>query len=285
MAAPAKKEKVKFWQAQDIGGVDLLKATYFTHAFSRHVHNGYAIGIIERGAEIFYYRGATHVAPAGSIVVVNPDEVHTGQAVATEEGWSYRMLYPETELVQKAAKSIFEHWQGTPNFTNPVIWDEALVPFIRRLHITLEQSASALERETAFVSTLAQLIVRHAKGWAEPRHLIGSTRAIKWTREYIEAHFDENIALEQLADIANLSPYHFTRTFKQVIGLPPHAYLNHIRVERAKALLSKGLSIAQIAAETGFVDQSHLTRRFKRVVGVTPGQYAFNSKNVQDDFA
>lgn len=285
MAAPTKKEKVKFWQAQDIGGVDLLRATYFTHAFSRHVHNGYAIGIIERGAETFYYRGATHVAPAGSVVVINPDEIHTGQAVVTEEGWSYRMLYPETALVQKAASSAFERWQGVPNFTNPVIWDETLVPLIRRLHVTLETSASALERETAFVTTLAQLIARHAKGWVEPRHLAASIRAINWSREYLEAHFDQNISLEQLADIANLSPYHFTRTFKEVVGLPPHAYLNHIRIERAKTLLTQGCPIAQIAAETGFVDQSHLTRRFKRIVGVTPGQYAINSKNVQDDFA
>ncbi|HRV91723.1 MAG TPA: AraC family transcriptional regulator [Anaerolineae bacterium] len=285
MAIPLHQEKVKFWQAQDIGGVDLLRATYFTHTFSRHVHNGYAIGIIERGAETFYYRGATHVAPAGSVVVINPDEVHTGQAVVTEEGWSYRMLYPETELVTQAAGSAFEHWQGIPNFINPVIWDESLVPLIRRLHVMLETSASALERETVFIATLAQLIARHATGRVEPRALDGSTRSINWAREYLEAHFDENVSLDQLAHIANLSPYHFTRTFSQVIGLPPHAYLNHIRVERAKTLLAQGYPIAHIAAETGFVDQSHFTRRFKRIVGVTPGQYALNSKNVQDDLA
>lgn len=285
MATSLHQEKVKFWQAQDIGAVDLLRATYFTHSFARHVHNGYAIGIIERGAETFYYRGATHVAPAGSVVVINPDEVHTGQAVVTEEGWSYRMLYPGTELVRQAAESAFERWQGIPNFTNPVIWDETLMPLIRRLHVLLETSASALERETAFIATLAHLISRHATGRVEPRHLDGSTRAINWAREYLEAHFDENISLEQLASIANLSSYHFTRTFSQVVGLPPHAYLNHIRVERAKTLLIDGFSLAHIAAETGFVDQSHFTRRFKRIVGVTPGQYALNSKNVQDDLA
>lgn len=278
MPKPARKEKVKFWQAQDIGHVDLLRATYFTHTFSRHVHNGYAMGIIERGAESFYYRGAIHVAPAGSIVVVNPDEIHTGQAV-TEEGWSYRMLYPKPELVRQAAEAAFENWQGIPNFTNPIIWDDTLLGLIRSLHVTLETSASAIERETAFVSTLTQLIARHASGPIAPRQFEGSLRAINWSREYLEAHFDENISLEKLANIANLSPYHFTRTFRQVVGLPPHAYLNHIRVERAKTLLTQGLPIAQIAAATGFVDQSHLTRRFKRIVGVTPGQYIVRNES------
>lgn len=100
------QEHVKFWQAPDLGKLDLLRATYFTHTFSRHSHNGYALGIIEHGAETFYYRGATHTAPAGSIVIINPGEVHTGQATNGTTGWKYRMLYPETALLQRAAQEV-----------------------------------------------------------------------------------------------------------------------------------------------------------------------------------
>ena len=63
------------------------------------------------------------------------------------------------------------------------------------------------------------------------------------------------------------------RVFRKVLGLPPHAYLVQVRITQAKKLLASGMAIAEVAAETGFSDQSHLHRHFKRIVGVTPGQY------------
>src|SRR5262249_29384347 len=78
-----------------------------------------------------------------------------------------------------------------------------------------------------------------------------------------------------LAAVAYLSPYHFARQFKAATGLPPHRYVIARRVERAQQLLQDGgdLSLAEIAARTGFSDQSQLARHFKRLVGVTPGQF------------
>jgi AraC-like DNA-binding protein len=73
--------------------------------------------------------------------------------------------------------------------------------------------------------------------------------------------------------VANLSPFYLLRTFRDRIGLPPHGYLNQVRLIRAKKLLSQGCQISQVAHEIGFADQSHLTRQFKRMFGVTPGQY------------
>ena len=91
-------ERAKFWLDRQLGDMELLDATYVTHSFSRHVHEGFAIGVIEEGAECFYYRGAEHVAPAGSIVVIEPGEIHTGHAVR-ETGWTYRTLYPDAALL------------------------------------------------------------------------------------------------------------------------------------------------------------------------------------------
>ncbi|MBI1877856.1 MAG: helix-turn-helix transcriptional regulator, partial [Chloroflexi bacterium] len=85
--------------------------------------------------------------------------------------------------------------------------------------------------------------------------------------------------------ISNLSPFHLLRAFRAELGLPPHAYLTQIRIERAKALLAQGWPVAQVAFETGFADQSHLTKRFKGIVGVAPGQYLLHSKKVQDKSA
>lgn len=266
-------EQTKFWLAEDVSNLELLRATYITHAFSRHVHEGFAIGVIEKGAETFYYRGETHVAPAGSIVVINPGEVHTGQAV-DETGWTYRMLYPEAGLLQQAASEAAGRPRTIPYFSRPVIQDAFLARLIRGLHISLEQPASALQRQSHFLTTLVQLIIRHADDRPLLPPVTGEHPAIKRVRAYLEAHYTENVSLPQLARIAGLSMFHLTRLFRQAVGLPPHAYLNQIRVFQAKKRLALGQPIAQVAFETGFADQSHLTRHFKRIVGVTPGQYS-----------
>ncbi len=99
--------------------------------------------------------------------------------------------------------------------------------------------------------------------------------ALLAVEEYIYAHLDQNIALADLADVAQLSEFHFARLFKQATGLPPHQFVIHQRVEQAKRLIAAGrLSLAQIAIDVGFSDQSQLNRHFKRLVGVTPRRFA-----------
>ena len=89
--------------------------------------------------------------------------------------------------------------------------------------------------------------------------------------EYVDAYLDQDLALAELAAIAQLSPNYFTRLFKQSTGFTPHQYVIQQRVQRAKRLLHEGkLAIADIAIEVGFAHQSHLNRHFKRWVGVTP---------------
>lgn len=91
--------------------------------------------------------------------------------------------------------------------------------------------------------------------------------------EYINNHLHQDLKLDEIAAIAQISPYHFLRLFKQSMGITPHQYILQCRLHRAKHLLqSSDLSITEIAIQTGFCDQSHLTRHFKRTTGVTPKQ-------------
>lgn len=92
-------------------------------------------------------------------------------------------------------------------------------------------------------------------------------------------HFAESLSLEDLSRVALLSPFYLQRLFLKNTGVSPHEYLIESRIERARGLLLEGRSIASVAADTGFVDQSHFTRSFKRVVGIAPGRYIqLNSK-------
>ena len=102
------------------------------------------------------------------------------------------------------------------------------------------------------------------------------------TREFLEANFEQNVSLADLTNLVGLSSYHLLRVFRSEVGLPPHAYLEQIRINYAKQLLRSGMPIVEVAVNTGFVDQSHFTRHFKRHVGITPGLYQVSSKNIQD---
>lgn len=274
-------EQAKLWRAPELGNLELLRASYRTHSFARHTHDEFMIGVIEQGACKFYYRGAMHAAPAGTIVVIHPGEVHDGAGGAVN-GLTYRALYPDGALLQRAAADLVGKERGIPYFCGPAIQDEALSRRLRSLHVLLEESASPLERESGFLLTFTDLIARHAERPLEASALGQEHQAVRQVRDYLEAHPAEQVTLAHLAGIARLSPYHLVRVFRAALGLPPHAYLTQVRVRQAKKLLLLGLPLSQVALETGFVDQSHLTRRFKRLVGVTPGQYQHERKNVQD---
>lgn len=275
------QETAKFWRDPALENLEMLRATYVTHTFSRHTHEGYAIGVIERGIEEFTYQRATHQAPCGSIVVIHPGEVHTGHA-ANPQGWTYRMLYPGVSLMQKAAGEFTKRSLEIPYFPNPVIHDRQLAAQLRQLHFAFEQSASILERESLFLWFFAQLIARYADVRPHFSTIGDEVGIVEQIQDYLRANYMHSISLEQLAQIADLKPLRLLRLFRKHVGLPPHVYLVQTRVMNAKALLRLGIAIAQVAVDTGFNDQSHLNRHFKRQVGVTPKQYANGCKNIQD---
>jgi AraC-like DNA-binding protein len=261
------------------GDLRLLRATYVTQAFPRHFHEDFPLGVIERGALGFYYRGENVIAPEGSINLANPGEAHTGHAVV-EAGWTYRMFYFDTEVLQNIMEGITGKSGRLPFFRQGVLNDPELAEQIFRIHLALDgSSVSRLEEEIMILDMLTQLILRHEDDQPALYRAVPDHGAVKRVREYINEHYSENISLERLARIASLSPFHLVRIFRRETGLPPHAYLNQIRINLAKILLSKGKDIADVAFEVGFSDQSHLHKHFRHIVGITPGQYR---KNVQD---
>jgi len=92
--------------------------------------------------------------------------------------------------------------------------------------------------------------------------------------DFVDANLDQPLTIEELADVADLSAYHFARMFRKTVGEAPHQFVLRRRIERAMHMLRDGNApVAEIALETGFSSQAHLTTRFSRFTGLTPAKY------------
>jgi AraC family transcriptional regulator len=158
-------------------------------------------------------------------------------------------------------------------FDSPVLRQTGL-----KLEALIESSPSASQLYAeAVTSVLAYELLRINSGATlyEPPVRGGlAARQQRLVAEYIEEHVGKQISLAELAELAQLSIYHFARAFKHSFGLPPHRYHTSRRIERARALLAKpNLSVTEIALDLGFSDASSFTATFHKLVGRTPTDY------------
>lgn len=273
------QERTRFWRASALGDVEVLHARYIRQRFAPHVHSGYVFTVIEQGAQRFHHRGGEHLAAVGSMVLINPDEVHTGSR-AHESGWRYRGFYPEVEAVTAVLDELYEGRRGRPavigtalpSFKVSVLQDAAVAAAFMQVHHLLESGAAALQLQSVWREALLLLFGRHARVPA-PGEPGNEPRAVAWVKEMLRGTLDRPPSLETLAQAVGLSPFHLLRVFRRATGLPPHAWFRQLRLEQARGLLKTGLAPAAVAAQLGFADQSHLTRQFKQAFGVGPAQY------------
>lgn len=264
-------ERTRFWTSRELHGLELLHAHYIEQRFTPHVHEGFVVTVIERGAQSFRHRGSDHLAPVGSMVLINPDELHTGSK-AHEQGWHYRGFYPDNRQVVGVMAELELDSGGLPSFADSVLHDPQLHRMFAGLHRLLDSRASALQQQTAWREAVLLLFQRHAH--IPPAPLPGrEPQAVARAKELLSSQLAEPPSLEALAQAVNLSAFHFARVFRRATGLPPHAWLMQRRLEQARALLKNGCAPLSVAMQLGFADQSHLSRQFKQTYGVGPGAY------------
>ena len=96
--------------------------------------------------------------------------------------------------------------------------------------------------------------------------------------DYIHDHLEFGLSLDEMAGIANMSKYHFAKSFRQVMGIAPHQYVVKLRVEKARRLLAAGsLSVEEVANRVGYADAAHFSEQFRKIVGLGPNRYRQDS--------
>lgn len=273
--------QLNFWRLPQLDNLELLHAARVTHDYPRHMHEEYSLAAILQGTEITNCRGGDHTARPGDLLLINAEEVHSNQSVGSE----YRLIKVRVKTFQRLAHDLGEPALTAPYFPELVVNDPLLFRRLLSLHLKLEQSISALEQESAFLSTMSLVLTRTNKDYRARR--AGTKEGsedvyVRRVRDYLRSHYAENVSLTQLSSLTNLSSYYLLRVFHNRAGFPPHEYQTQVRIAHARKLIRNGTPLSQAALETGFFDQSHLTRNFKRIVGVTPRQY-FDGKPHNDN--
>lgn len=276
-SATTSPEKAIYRVSSELGGIEMLDAKYHYQNFSRHSHEGFTFGVIENGAQEFYRTGANHVAPQGSIIIVNADEVHTGHS-ATEGGWSYQAMYPLPEQLERIARelnpSLTAKGSVIPYFAQPVVYDLQLANQFRLVFDSFKTSDNRLLKETLLYAVLTRIMSKYGKLAYSSAPVIKAQRQLKLVKEFIDDFPSADVSLQELANLAALSPFYLVRSFQKAYGFAPHSYQIQARLRLAKKLLKQGGKISEVAQQAGFHDQSHLHRHFKRAMGVTPGEFA-----------
>ena len=102
---------------------------------------------------------------------------------------------------------------------------------------------------------------------------------------FIDNNYSFDVDLNNIADEALFSKFHFIRLFKKIYGKTPHQYLIDVRIEKAKQLLQKGISISEVGYSIGFDSISSFTGLFKKMTGLTPSAWQFQQQKIKEDIS
>lgn len=270
----AEDEQVRLLAPKDLPGLELWFVHHSFRPVERLFLETYALAVGLVGQARISYRGA-HTRVRGPLFQVH----QAGEVLSShplEGRYTFVSLLIQPELMATLAEPVAGA-AHTPYFPALIPEHAPLNRQLARLAVTLaarvEGAATPLERQGALAELVRLLVTTSAeKGLSErPQH--PERGAVRAAKAYLLEHVHEDVGFLELAEVAQLSPYHLIRVFKGEVGVTPASFQLQARVQRAKALLLRGERVAQVALALGFADQAHFTRVFKRYLGVTPGRF------------
>ncbi|MEH6368023.1 MAG: AraC family transcriptional regulator, partial [Pseudomonas marincola] len=254
-------------------GIETIRAHFEGHAYDPHWHDSYLVGFTEQGVQRFHCGRQRYDSVPGKVILLEPGEIHDGEA-PTPDGFTYSMLYLDPQWLERELRALFDDapQDCVPSMSMTVGPSPELIFAIASTFQTLHQQELRIVRQTATDYLLTQLSSQmqwRQRRQADPRIPLVAQRA----RDYLHAHLEQDVSLDELAAVAGVDRFRLTRAFKAAFGLAPHAYLVQLRLAQARRRLAAGETPAQVAVTLGFSDQSHLGRWFRRAYGLTPAGY------------
>lgn len=152
----------------------------------------------------------------------------------------------------------------------------AIVASLRKRNVFRERDVSLTlpmgDGKTLVVSVRTENARMEHLSAATPRGL--DARQLRLVMDTIHEKLGESLTVSLLSSVAGLSCTRFSQLFRTTVGLPPHAHIVGLRIERAmKLMLDTDVPLSEIALAVGFSDQAHFSNKFRRAAGVSPAQW------------
>ncbi|WP_411110427.1 AraC family transcriptional regulator [Streptomyces sp. c-19] len=256
-------QEVSAWRPRVPGIVEVFHARFTAHAYPMHVHDVWTLLIVDDGVVRYDMNRREHGTPGDTVSLLPPQVPHNGSP-ATPHGFRKRVLY--LDLTQLDESFIGAAVDG-PDLVDPLLRRR-----VGQLHAALADRADELEAQSRLALIRERLRTR-----LRPRSVTRTPPAgpgvAHGLRDLLDERLVQGVTLDEAAGLLHAHPAHLVRAFSSAFGIAPHQYLTARRLDRARRLLLEGRAPAEVAAATGFYDQSHLSRSFKRLVGTTPGRF------------
>jgi len=266
-----------FWSDASVPIVEMRCTSRSAESYKAHSHKEFCVGAVTEGTAVIAIQGKSCAVSPGFLVLIPPGSVHSCNP---EKGRarSYLMAYFQVQWCWSLQEALFGRQREFLLPQTILLESDALYASFIELARLLPGDALSLEKSDRVTQFASDLFVRTCDRKV-PMPRAEHDGIVQEVKEYLEKRADLNITLGELSAIFRCNPYHLLRSFKKVVGLPPHAFMLNTRVERAKRLLLDGMPPAIVAAETGFADQSHFHKTFRRILAATPRQYQQRSAN------
>lgn len=244
--------------------------------YRAHAHAEYSLGIVDDGFAIFHHPSGPHRVKARSVVLIEPDVVHSCNPQSGHV-WSYRMMFIDAAWLHNAVARVWG-LAAPPEgleFMSRCIQDPNITSLVDHLcqPVATEAAANTLTMDLpALMASLTRagspMDSAHAPSELAPAMVIMQTES------------ERRITVKGLVDVCGMSSSQFIRRFQTVLGMTPGAYLQNLRINGTRRLLSQGMPLAEVAHTMGFADQAHMQRAFKAHHAMTPGDYRNASSRV-----
>ncbi|QUH20708.1 AraC family transcriptional regulator [Alkaliphilus sp. B6464] len=232
--------------------------------FPNHFHEYYVIGFIEKGQRLLSCKNKEYTIELGDLLLFNPRDNHACEQIDGKT-LDYRCINIQPETMSKAIFEITGK-EYLPYFTPQVVFRSELAAVLRELHQIIMDEETDFRKEEIFFFLLEQLIEEYTEQTVPTGNAEQSTEA-RVICEFLENHYMENIALDDLCKLTGLSKYYLLRSFTKQKGISPYSYLETIRIYKSKKMLEQGVLPIDVALQTGFTDQSHFSNFFKKFNG------------------
>lgn len=268
----------QFVTSKHLDGVTLLSASMSDFSYDKHAHEEYSIAVTLQGSQNFFCQNTFHKSQAGGLILFNPEDVHDGHS-GDKSGLKYFMLYLHSDQLSPLFRSMGVENTQSIRIDGTLIDDHILRHQVLSMtDLIQDQSTTKMEQESGLFQ-IAHSLVRNAGKLDKIQSVARTDSLLLQAKEYIHAHLDQDISIDDISRAANLSKFHFIRLFRAQFGITPHQYVLNCRLNSARKALESGIRASDVAQNSGFSDSSHLNRRFKRVFGMTPKQYQLQYLN------